>query len=327
MTDPRMPAEWEPHRRTWMAWPTGEFFGQSDAYAAWAAVANAVAIYEPITVVVNVGESDIAREWLNDAVTVLELPLDDCWMRDMGPTWITRADGSVAGVDWVFNGWGQSAWATWDNDQHIARRILAATGHEVVSSPMINEGGGIHTDGNGTILLTQTVQLGQGRNEDWTPEQVENELTRTIGGRRFVWLSRGLTRDYLDFGTRGHVDIVACFTPHGEVLMHDQRNPTHPDFEVSAEVRAALTAAGLTVIDLPAPVVTDDEEGPVDYSYVNHYVCNGAVIMCTFDDPHDDVAADILARAYPGRDIVRVDARPIFARGGGIHCITQQEPA
>jgi agmatine deiminase len=137
---------------------------------------------------------------------------------------------------------------------------------------------------------------------------------------------RGLTRDYDTFGTRGHVDIVACLPSPGVALVHDQQDASHPDHAVSAEVVAVL-GDHLDVLRLPAPTVLRDDEGPVDYSYVNHLVTNDGVVACTFDDPNDDRALGVLADAYPGRRVVGVDARPLFARGGGIHCITQQQPA
>jgi agmatine deiminase len=328
----RMPAEWVPHERTWMAWPsTGYSLGEDEASAdearsAWAAVANAVVAFEPVTMVVPEADDDIARQYLDERVEIVHAPLDDAWMRDIGPTFVVDDDGSLAAVDWVFNGWGAQEWASWDRDEHIARFVAGQTAVPVIGSRMVNEGGGIHVDGEGTVLLTRTVQLGEGRNEDWTQEQVEDELRRTIGAERFVWLDRGLTRDYDEFGTRGHVDIVACFSKPGTVLVHDQRDPAHPDFEVSREVRAVLEAEGFEVVGVPAPDTLTDDEGWVDYSYINHYVCNGAVILCAFGDPGDERAAAIIREAYPGREVVLVDARPIFARGGGIHCITQQQP-
>lgn len=328
-----MPAEWEPHERTWMAWPSsGYTLGEGDeaevARGAWAAVANAIAAYEPVTMVVDPHDVGTAREWLSASVEILPAPLDDAWMRDIGPTFVREADGSIAGVDWVFNGWGGQDWATWERDAEIAGEVCAAVGADVIPSPMTNEGGGIHVNGEGTVLLTRTVQLDPGRNPGWTTEQVEAELTRTLGAQRFVWLDRGLTRDYDEFGTRGHVDIVACFSDASTVLVHDQTAPQHPDFEVSRAVMAQLAAVpGLTVVPVPAPGVLRDEHDWVDYSYINHYVCNGAVILCSFDDPGDARAAEILRGAYPGRVIELVDARPLFARGGGIHCITQQQPA
>lgn len=328
----RMPAEWEAHERTWMAWPTtGYTLGDDEADAdearrTWAAVANAIVPFEPLTMVVSPADVEIARTYLDERVQIVEAQLDDAWMRDIGPTFVRGADGALGAVDWVFNGWGAQSWASWEHDSRIGRAVAAASGVEVVASDLINEGGGIHVDGEGTVLVTRTVQLGEGRNAHWTQEQVEDELRRTIGAERFVWLERGLTRDYDEFGTRGHVDIVACFSEPGTVLVHEQRSPEHPDFEVSREVRALMEAEGFRVVGVPAPDTLKDDEGWVDYSYINHYVCNGAVILCAFDDPGDERAAAILREAYPGREIVLVDARPLFARGGGIHCITQQQP-
>ncbi len=191
----------------------------------------------------------------------------------------------------------------------------------------MNEGGGIHVDGRGTVLVTETVQLDPGRNPTWTKDEVENELRRTLGVSRVVWLRRGLTRDYEPFGTRGHVDIVAAFAGPDTILFHDQQNPAHPDHAVSAEVREILAAAGdWRLVPVPAPDELHDEHGFVDHSYINHYVVNGGVILCAFDDPGDQRAAEILRGVYPGREVVLVDARQIFGRGGGIHCITQQQP-
>lgn len=334
MTKWRMPAEWEPHERTWMAWPTsgyslGETQTEADeARLAWSSVARAVARFEPVTMVVDPSDLDVARAWLGDGIDILEAPLDDAWMRDMGPTFVRSDDGSMGAVDWVFNGWGAQEWARWDADALIANVVIAEAAVPTISSSMVNEGGGIHVNGEGIVLLTRTVQLDPGRNPEWRQTDVEAELARTIGAETFVWLERGLTRDYDEFGTRGHVDIVACFSDASTVLVHAQRDPAHPDHEVSREVRERLESVpGLRVIEVPAPDVLRDGEGWVDYSYINHYVCNGAVILCGFDDPGDERAAAILAEAYPGREIVLVDARPIFARGGGIHCITQQQPA
>ncbi|MEU4428730.1 agmatine deiminase family protein, partial [Actinoplanes sp. NPDC024001] len=251
--------------------------------------------------------------------------LDDAWMRDIGPTFVVGPDG-LGAVDWTFNGWGRQSWATWENDARIGRQVAAWAGATLIDSTMVNEGGGIHVDGRGTVLVTETVQLDPGRNPGWTREQVESELRRTLGVREVVWLPRGLTRDYSEFGTRGHVDIVATIASPGTVLLHVQPDPRHPDHALDAELRAVFPA-GWRILDLMAPEQLEDEQGPVDLSYVNHLACNDGVVACTFDDPHDQAALEVLAAAYPGRRVVGVDARPLFARGGGIHCITQQQPA
>ncbi|MFI1517528.1 agmatine/peptidylarginine deiminase [Kitasatospora cineracea] len=334
----KMPAEWHPHQRTWMAFPTPNptFDGPEQldaARRAWAEVANTVVRYEPVTLVVNTGESEDARRYVAPEVEIVERPLNDAWMRDIGPSFLLGENGELAAADWVFNGWGAQSWARWDKDQDIAEHITDLTGVRRFASRLINEGGGIHVDGEGTVLVTDTVQLGEGRNADWTREQVEAELHAHLGTTKAIWLPRGLTRDYDEFGTRGHIDIVAAFVRPGTVVVHSQPDPAHPDHAVCRELadllRTATDARGRTleVIELPAPTVLFDEDGePVDYSYINHYVANGAVILCAFDDPRDEQAKAILEKAYPGRTVELVDAREIFANGGGVHCITQQQP-
>jgi len=330
----RMPAEWEAHEASWMAWPTEgpstfdlDADGVEAMRRAWAAVAGAVVRFEPLRMVVDPGDIDGARRLLDPAIDLVSAPLDDSWIRDMGPTFVLD-DGAVAAVSWRFNGWGAQGWSTWDQDALIADTVAQVANTAVISSSMVNEGGGIHVDGRGTILLTETVQRGEGRNPDWSRAQVEAEMARTLGTSTAYWLPRGLTRDYDDFGTQGHVDIVACFAGPDTLLFHDQRDPSHPDFEVSGEVAEILRGIpGVELVAVPAPTVLRDGRGWVDYSYINHYVVNGGVILGSFDDPSDEVAADILRHCYPDREIVLVDARPIFDRGGGIHCITQQQPA
>lgn len=338
----RMPAETAPHERTWMAFPRAGLTLGSDAasaeeaYATWTAVAHAVASFEPVTMVVDPSERDRARRMLSREVEQLEAPLDDFWMRDMGPTFVVddARPGVLGGVDWIFNGWGAPAWATWEHDREIGRFATDAAGAELVSSVLVNEGGAIHVDGEGTVLVTETVQLDPGRNPYADRARVEAELARTIGATKVVWLPRGLTRDYEDLGTRGHVDMVATIPSPGTLLLHEQPDPEHPDHVVTRELRAFLSdatdAAGrrFEIIDLPAPSQLRDDDGFVDWNYVNHLVVNGGVIACGYGDARADAAArDLLAAAYPGREVVTVDARPILARGGGIHCITQQQPA
>lgn len=337
----RMPSETAPHDRTWMAFPRegltlgeGEAFRQT-GYDAWTAVAHAVAEFEPVTMVVDPSEIARARRMLSSEIELLEAPLDEFWMRDFGPTFVLDDErpGVLGAVDWIFNGWGAPEWAEWRKSAEIARFAAAHAGAELVSSVLVNEGGGIHVDGEGTVLVTETVQLDPRRNPFADRARVEAELARTIGATKVVWLPRGLTRDYDEFGTNGHVDIVATITAPGTVLLHAQQNPEHPDFEVSREIRAVLEQAtdaagrGFEVVDLPAPETLRDEEGFVDYSYVNHLVVNDGIIACGFGEEAADARArEILEAAYPGRRAVTVDSRPIFARGGGIHCITQQQP-
>lgn len=336
----RMPAETEPHERIWMAFPKpGLTFGDDSAaleasYQAWTAVAHAVLAFTPVTMVVDPSQHERARRMLSSEIELLVAPLDDFWMRDIGPTFVVDdVTGELGAVDWIFNGWGSSTPQAWSNDREIGRTIAAAAGATLVSSLLVNEGGAIHVDGAGTVLLTETVLLDPLRNPHADRSRVEDELARTLGVAHAVWLPRGLTRDYEPLGTKGHVDMVAALPEPGTVLLHAQTNPDHPDYDVSAQLRAALADAvdargrAFDVVDLPAPATLRDADGFVDWSYINHLVTGDGVILCGYDEPEaDSHAAEIIADAYPGRNVVLVDARPILAGGGGIHCITQQQP-
>lgn len=336
----RMPAEWDPHTRTWMEFPpANDTFGDGGdgeldrRRRVWASVSNTIARFEPVSVVCHVGDADIARSVLDAAIEVHETPIGDAWVRDSGPTFLVHPDGRLGATHWTFNGWGAQDFSDPTDERHVGAFIAGLAGAELFSSEMVNEGGGIHVDGEGTVLVTETVQLDPFRNPGWTAEQVETELRAYLDVSKVIWLPRGLTKDYDRYGTRGHVDILATFCRPGTVLAHVQRDRSHPDFEVSREnlrvLRESTDATGrrLEVIEVPAPRTTHADGDIVDWSYLNHYVCNGAVVLCAFDDPHDDEVASLIADAYPGREVVLHDARDIFAVGGGIHCITQQQPA
>lgn len=339
MTTWRMPIEGQPQERIWLAWPTADYtLGDTEAEVesartTWAAVANAASEFESVTVVVNPGDEAIAARYLSGQIDRLVAPLNDAWMRDIGPSFVIGDDGTLGAVNFKFNGWGGQDWAEWDKDEHIGRIIAEAAGATLVDSEMTNEGGGIQVDGTGRVVLTETVQLDPGRNPGWTKQQVERELARTIGTDRAIWLPRGLTRDHDTFGTRGHSDILAAFTTPDMLLMHRQDALSHPDHEIARANREVVEryrddhSDQFEIVDLPAPETLRDEEGFVDYSYINHLVVNGGVLACAFDDPADDRALGVLREAYPGREVVAIDARALFARGGGIHCITQQQPA
>jgi len=336
----RMPAEWAPHSRTWMELPpdNATFSPDIDAYRdAWMAVTTTVARFEPVTLITNRGDAPAARRRipaeLSARIDVHEWAIDDSWFRDSGPTFLVNDDGQLGATHWRFNAWGDRGFSSFEHEQHVGATAAGLAGAEVFPSRMVNEGGGIHVDGEGTVLVTETVQLDPDRNPGWSHGDVEAELRAYLGVERVLWLPRGLTRDYDNYGTRGHVDIVAAFVRPGVVVAHRQPDPAHPDHEVCHEIiallRASRDAGGrqLEVVEIDAPTVLTDDHGWVDYSYINHYVCNGGVVLCSFDDPRDADAAATLARLYPDREVVLVDARRIFECGGGIHCITQQQPA
>lgn len=328
----RFPAEWERHERTWVAFPhAGYTLGETEAEQlaarkTWAAVANTASEFEKVSCVVNPGDLKNAKRFLSSQIDIVEIAIDDAWIRDSGPSFVVD-NQQLKAVNWVFNGWGNQDWASFSKDAELATQIGKSIGVEVIDSALTNEGGGFHVDGKNTVMLTKTVQLGKERNPDWTKAQVEKEIAEKLGYENAIWLERGLTRDYEEFGTLGHVDIVSCFAPDGRVLIHDQQNPNHPDYLVSAEVRQLFISAGYQILNIPAPETLKDAHGYVDYSYINHYVLNDAVLLCAFDEKRDKDVKAMLKDVYPGREIVLLDARELFARGGGIHCITQQQPA
>jgi agmatine deiminase len=335
-----MPPEWVRHERTWMEFPRDcttfgdDPDGELGYYrSVWTAVTNAIARFEPVSLICNLGDGAAARKLVDPSVTIHETAINECWFRDSGPTFVTHPGGRLGAVHWRFNGWGRQPFCVWDDEQHAGAYAAGLAGAELFSSSMVNEGGGIHVDGEGTVMITRTVQLDPDRNPDWDTERVEAELGEFLGVHKVLWLPRGLTRDYGLYGTRGHVDIVAAWVRPGVMVAHSQPDPAHPDYEMCREnlalLRASTDARGraLEVVEINAPTVTHVDGDIVDWSYINHYVCNGAVILCSFDDERDDEAAATLSRLYPGREVVLVEARPIFECGGGIHCITQQQPA
>ncbi|MCK9923396.1 agmatine deiminase family protein [Frankia sp. AgPm24] len=350
----RMPAEWEPHRRTWMAFPPpNATFGPVDspgltqARAVWATVARTISRYEPVILIARPGaDAAAARGLAPGPVTVVERPLDDAWVRDTGPTFTVDlpqppggngrrcgGEGTLGAVDWTFNGWGAQEWASWDADRQLAGSIAELAGAAVRSCALTNEGGGIAVDGAGTVLLTETVQRDPRRNPGWDRARVEAEVHAQLGTSHAIWLPRGLARDYDRFGTRGHVDVVAAFVRPGLVAVHHQPDPAHPDHETSRELAALLRASRdatgrpFDVVEITAPRVLEVDGEPAGYSYLNYYVANGVVVAGTFEDPRDADALDLLGRLYPSRRVEPVDARVIFANGGGVHCITQQQPS
>jgi len=324
-----MPAEWQPHAGTIMGYPHTTYDGEVSldvAREAWGTVAKAISVFEPVTMVVHPDDRADFDQDLGGTVSGLDVPLDDAWLRDTGPTFVLR-DGALHAVDWTFNGWGAQNWANWHHDAQLATFLSAHFGAPVSSSRLVNEGGGLEVDGAGLLVVTETVQLDPHRNESWTKGEVEVELMVQLGVDEPIWIPRGLAGDYGPFATRGHVDLVVKFIAEGVALVHRQTNRNHPDFELFNEVSHLLEARGVHVIPLNGPTRIDIDGSLCDWSYVNCYPTNGGLIVGTFNDEADDQAIATLGEAFPGRDIATVDARVLFSLGGGVHCITQQVPS
>jgi len=332
-----MPPEWNPHKRTWMGWPCNpdvlDYIGSPEAaYKAWSGVANQVSQFEPVTMICNPGKKTQAREYLDSEVTIVERELGDSWMRDCGPTFVVNEQGHLGAVDWTFNGWGGRTFPEGSADALVARFVAEKTGAERLPSVLINEGGGIHVDGEGTLLLTENVQMNHNRNPNWTRQEIEAEMHAKLGTSKAIWVPRGLEADTSASGTDGHIDTLVCFVKPGVVVVHGQPDPDHPDHETAAEIEAIMRSQtdargrAMEVIVLTAPEEHYDHGEPLSCSYVNFSFVNGGVVLCEFGDPQDQVVADVFRRLFNDREIVSVPAVDIFKGGGGVHCITQQEP-
>lgn len=327
-----MPAEWEPHERCWMQWPSrAEVWGDRlpQAYAAYAQVARAIAAFEPVSMVCRPEDEAQVRLACGRGIETVPLPIDDSWSRDSGPVFLVDGKGQAAGSQWRFNAWG-NAYHGYENDAAVAGLILDRLGMCKYSNNMVLEGGAISVDGYGTLLTTEECLLNDNRNPEMTRQQIEEALALTLGVARIIWLDRGLEDDE----TSGHVDMIASFAGEGRVLLHmpeDRRDPNYSRMQDNKRrLETAKDARGRTleVIEIPQPQrqFRREDGRRLCTSYVNSYIANGAVIMPIYDDPNDDVAAGIMAEAFPGRKIETVPALEIAIGGGSIHCITQQQP-
>lgn len=320
----RMPAEWAPHERTLMAWPAraslwGAALGR--AKEEYAGVANAIAAFEPVTMVVPPGASEEARGMLGAAVELVELPLDDSWLRDSGPVFRLDGAGTRSAVHFRFNGWGER-FTPYDADEAAGGTLARRYAEEVVAADIVLEGGSIAVDGEGVLLTTEQCLLRGRRNPGRTREEIDERLRRLLGVTDVVWLGDGLVEDR---DTDGHVDLIAAFTRPGEVLLCVP--PDGPDAEPMAANAERLRAAGLNVRPFELLTHVDVAGERAVASYLNFYLCNGALILPLFGADTDHAAMEQIAAAYPGREIVGVPAATIAYGGGGPHCITQQVPA
>ena len=326
-----MPAEWSPHERCWMAWPCrAESWpnGLAAARAAFAAVATAIAHFEPVTMLARPTDVVDARRLTRGAVEVVAMDLDDSWTRDIGPIFVIDDAGDIAGIDWGFNGWGL-VHRGFARDARVARQVLDLAGVRRFVGPQILEGGSIHVDGAGTLLTTEECLLDPDRNPHLTKTDIEQNLKTWFGCDVVVWLGRGLTNDE----TRGHVDILACFSAPAEILLPSTDNRDDPDYNILNDTFESLTSSrdasgrSFLIRRLPVPPRCHDAAGrTMALSYANFYLTNGGLIMPGFDPSTDAEAAAVLRDAFPGRDIVVVPGHAIAAGGGNIHCITMQQP-
>ena len=342
----RMPAEWEPHDATWLSWPHHEpdWPGKFEPIPwVYAEIVRALASSERVEIlcqndeVLNNARHCLAMHGVEASRFRLHVqPTDRVWMRDSGPTGVHRADGSVALVHWGFN-----AWSKYDNyalDSRVPEFVANVTSLDRIEAlrpdnaqRLVLEGGGIETDGLGTLLVTEEWLLSdvQVRNPGLTREGYERAFAQYLGITKTIWLGEGCVGD----DTHGHVDDIARFVAPGVVALAHEENPDDENHRRSLDnlnrLHAARDARGesLRIVTLPYPraVVMDGQRLPA--SYANFYIANRVVIVPTFNDANDRLALNVLADCFPNHQVVGIHGVDLVWGLGTLHCLSQQQPA
>ncbi|HEY2037950.1 MAG TPA: agmatine deiminase, partial [Steroidobacteraceae bacterium] len=349
-----MPAEFERHDSTWLLMPERPDNWREGARPAQEAVlkvAEAIRHFEIVRLGVSPHRQHAVQEIAPPGILVPGIEYDDAWVRDIGPTFVvSELPDTLRSVQWRFNAWG-GLYQPYTRDLTVPREISAdAFGREMrdrYAAPIVLEGGAIHVDGQGTVLLTEECVLNPNRNPGMTREQAELILRQYLGVHHFIWLGKGVFNDE----TSGHIDNLACFAGPGKVCLTWTDDKNDPQYAISLDawerLHDARDARGrrLEVFKVPMPgplyMTAEEARGLVPSesmkrrhggdrlaaSYVNFYFANGGIVMPLLDPRTDEQAAAVLRRACPDRLIVGVPAREILLGGGGIHCITQQIPS
>ncbi|MEL6644580.1 MAG: agmatine deiminase family protein [Pseudomonadota bacterium] len=324
-----MPPEEGPHELTFMQWPVSRrvysdalFLGHvQDTIAD---IANTIAEFEPVVMLAAADVHASARQRLSSAVELWDIPTEDLWCRDSGPIFVANDAGDLAIAGIQFNGWGDKQ--VHRHDGQVSRRVAQRLGVPVRDAGLYGEGGGVEQDGHGLLMAHESSWVHDGRNPTLSRDEIEERLLDALGGDRMIWAPGVWDQDITDY----HIDSLARFTGPGRVLMNLPRAPDPRDpFHIAArETHDVLLRAGLAVDIIHEPTTPRVQTYDFVASYVNYYVCNGAVITAQFGDAEADAQAiDTLKRAYPGREVITLNVDPLGELGGGIHCATQQMPA
>ena len=360
-----MPAEYAPHEGTIMIWPVrpGSWpHGAVEAQETFAEIAAEISLHEKMYMLADEAHALQAEKLIlkkggnKDNLKVLTIPTDDAWARDVGPTFVvpdkSACDGKdIRGIDWRFNAWGgdfDGLYPDYEKDNAAASAICGQLGRDVYDAQdFVLEGGSIHCDGEGTVLVTESCLLSKGRNPQMSKSEIEAKLLEMLGAKKVIWIPFGIYNDE----TNEHVDNVCAFTGPGEVVLAWTDDKDDPQYEMSMAdlkvLEGETDAAGrkikvhkLLIPDKPVCITNEELDGfefaegedvreageRLAASYVNFYICNDAVLVPQFNDENDEKAVEVLGECFPDRKIVPVYARPVIVGGGNIHCITQQIP-
>jgi agmatine deiminase len=327
-----MPAEWEPHEATWIAWPhnRGDWPGRF-APIPWvyAEIVRKLARVERVRILIKDGPAGVSATRILhkaganlDAVDFFYAPTDRSWTRDYCPLFVANRAGVVALTNWRFNAWAK--YDDWMNDSNIPVRMASGLKLRAWETGLVLEGGSIDVNGRGLLLTTEECLLSsvQARNPQLTRREIEIALRDYLAARQVIWLHNGIAGD----DTHGHVDDLARFVSPGTVVIASEQDRTDPNYEPLRENLAILRKQPLRVVKLPmpAPLIFNNRRLPA--SYANFYIANGLVLVPTFNDPNDRIALNTLSRLFPDREVTGIDAVELVWGLGTLHCLTQQQP-
>lgn len=329
----RMPAEWEAHEATWLAWPheKTDWPGKFESIAwVYGDIVRWLARVERVRILVqDEGVREQAISVLEKcgvalaAVDFYEIPTDRSWTRDFCPIFVKR-DDEVAITDWIFNGWAK--YDNWQRDNAVPAQIADRLAMRRFAPGLVLEGGSIDVNGAGTLVTTEECLLSdvQARNPGKSRNDIERAMNEFLGINRVIWLKNGIAGD----DTHGHVDDLARFVSADTIVTvveADESEPNHAPLAENLRILKGLDNFRIATLPMPEPVYFDDQRLPA--SYANFYIANRLVLVPTFNDPNDRVALTTLAELFPGREVVGIACRDLVLGLGTVHCMTQQQPA
>ncbi|WP_222709935.1 agmatine deiminase [Reinekea thalattae] len=347
-----MPGEHHAQDEVWMAWPHRPDNWRDNGkpvQAVFVELAIAIAQFTPVTVIVSDELYRQARKQLPNDIEVLKIASNDCWMRDIGATYVINNNGQRRGISWQFNAWGgtlDGLYDDWTLDNAVAKQMTEVTGDSCDEVDLILEGGSIHCDGDGTLYTTEECLLHPSRNPQLSKSDIERQLKEILGVEKIIWLTHGLFNDE----TNGHIDNILHVVKPGEVLLTVCDDPTDPQYAISQQALSLLQqstdAKGRKIkvhaLPMPGPLYLSEQEAEgiipssgmvrqagerLAASYANFLISNGGIIFPLLDEKHDAKAQSVLQAAFPNHQLVGLNCREILLGGGNIHCMTQHVPS
>jgi agmatine deiminase len=333
-----MPAEWDPHAATWLAWPHNPDTWLDKLSAAppvWCEMVRALIPHEPVNILVNSVE---VREKATAALTGAKvptanvrfhrIPTNDAWIRDFGPIFVHADDGEQVILDWRYNAWG-GKYPPYDDDDKVRVRVAETLGLRHHSPGLTLEGGALEVNGHGTLLTNERSLINDNRNPGRSRSEIEAVLKESLGVRKVLWLCSDMAGDETD----GHIDIMARFVDATTVVVMVEEDPKDDNYEPLQDNLRRLQSMTdqdgqpLRVVPLKMPRRMDYKHLRLPASYANFYIANRVVLVPVYGDAQDRIALETLSRLMPGRTMAAIDSHELLIGGGAIHCVTQQQPA